>query len=86
MKNTKTACLNQLDLLDNLNHSRLDLNDGYRDRLTSATVNQTLERLQRIKLVKVVGKTCSCRLTTWKMTWKMKSNFKKWKFLSSGKG
>ena len=58
---TGTSSLND-DLLDNLDHSRLNLNDGDGDGLTSASVNQTLERLQRIKLAKIVGKTCGCRL------------------------
>ncbi len=45
-----------------MDHSRLDLYDGDGDGLTTTTINQTLERLQRIKLSKVVGKTCGCRL------------------------
>jgi hypothetical protein len=50
------------NLLDNLDHACLDLNDRDRDGLSSAAVDETLERVQRVQLAEVVGQTGGCRL------------------------
>jgi hypothetical protein len=50
------------NLLDDLDHACLDLNDRDSDGLSSASVDETLERVQRVQLAEVVGQTCGCRL------------------------
>jgi len=50
------------NLLDDLDHSCLDLNDWDSDGLSSASVDETLERVQRVQLAEVVGQTGGGRL------------------------
>ena len=49
-------------LLDNLEHSGLDENEGDGERVSAAAVDQALERLLRIELAEVVGQAGGCRL------------------------
>jgi hypothetical protein len=50
------------NLLDDLDHACLDLNDRDSDGLSSASVDETLERVQRVQLAEVVGQTGGGRL------------------------
>ena len=69
-------------LLDNLEHSGLDENEGDGERVSAAAVDQALERLLRIELAEVVGQAGGCRLADHlKQGWTSISSSPKCRFL-----